>query len=200
MSNTHPCADFAQPVGRVWATDNNQQACPVPLSTEGKLMFAGCALHASVVWLRFVAVKYGEVSGPRLGAECCPSGARTAVTQSLLEHVLLPGSSRYTAAPQLCVRQAQERSACAREWSSQQENLQRSVLNCSVLLPHHIYKILNRRAPATAFHSFLLLISSSRWSHRYRSLLSLVCPAAQLLALTRAESLWRSSHIFLVNV
>lgn len=99
-------------------------------------------------------------------------------------------SQEATTAPQLCVRQAQQRSACAREWSSQQENLQRSVLNCSVLLPHHIYKILNRRAPAVAFHSFLLLISSSDWSHRYRSLLSSVCPVPSFWPLT----------LFLINV
>lgn len=61
-------------------------------------MLEDCALRAVVVWLRFVPVKYSEVSGLRLRAACCTSGAGTVVAWSLLEHVLLPGSHHSTTA------------------------------------------------------------------------------------------------------
>lgn len=48
MSDTHPCTDFAQPVGRIWATDNNRQACPLLLLTEEKPMTEDCVLHSLV--------------------------------------------------------------------------------------------------------------------------------------------------------
>lgn len=43
------------------------------------------------------------------------------------------------------------------EWSLQQKKLQPSVLNSTGLLPHHIYKTLNRLAPAVLHVCFSLL-------------------------------------------
>lgn len=160
VSNIHPCTDFAQPVGRAWAINNN----PKHVLTHCLRRESGClrTVHCVLWSCGYVLYLWNTVRF--LGWD---SGLRVAHQEQVLWS---PGpfwntssSQEATTAPQLCVRQAQQRSACAREWSSQQENLQRSVLNCSVLLPHHIYKILNRHAPAVAFHSFLLLISSSDW-------------------------------------
>lgn len=141
----------AQPVGRIWATDNNWQACPLPLLTEEKTMTEDCILHSLVVWLHpshFVPVTYRQVSGPTHRAGCWTS---CSMWCSCLVHCGLcpPPWKQPLAAAQLCVGK-HRKDVCTggAEWSSQQEHLQPSVLNTTMLLPHQIYKTPNRLAPA----------------------------------------------------
>lgn len=105
MNDIHLYTDFAQSVGRIWATDNNLQARHLPLLMEEKPTIEDCVLHSLVVW-HFVRVKYRQVSSSTHRA-----GTGGVIASSIAECILLP-ESNYLPQPR-CVLGKHKKAVCA---------------------------------------------------------------------------------------